>query len=171
MNKYLSFCFTLVILTIIAGCTNNEEKVVSFAKTNIETSLADKQPISIERQTQHLQQQKPTDKISAGQSDTTTGSNSTVASVQTKDNVEEKTAGEDSQEETQAPPYRATIKSGLIAQQRLVEVKLDVEQPENYQVLVRDEPLKYRKEVGLFVGLINAMDDEAITNSIHITRD
>ncbi|MBO8156681.1 MAG: S-layer homology domain-containing protein [Bacillaceae bacterium] len=59
--------------------------------------------------------------------------------------------------------YNVEVKDGLTAFQRLVEVELDgVTNPEAYTVTVFGEELEYKAESGLFVGLVDSTDEEAI---------
>lgn len=66
------------------------------------------------------------------------------------------------------PTATVTVKQGLTAFQRLVEVSLDTDNPENYIVTVMGKELQYKSTSKLFVGIVNSSDEAAIRASVEV---
>lgn len=67
------------------------------------------------------------------------------------------------------PEYTADIQAGLTAFQRLVKVKLSVDNPEDYRVIVMGKELTYKDTVKEFIGLVDTTDEAAIKSGIVIS--
>jgi hypothetical protein len=65
------------------------------------------------------------------------------------------------------PEYEVTLKSGLTAFQRYVEVVLATDNPEKYRVVVLGEELEFKN--GKFVGLVNSSNEESIKGGVLIS--
>lgn len=66
------------------------------------------------------------------------------------------------------PAFEVSFRPGIVPQQRLVEVKLDTDEPDNYYVAVGNKVLQYRADVDLYVGLIDSNNEDQIKKDVRV---
>ncbi|MBM7570437.1 S-layer homology domain-containing protein [Aquibacillus albus] len=67
-----------------------------------------------------------------------------------------------------ATPHSVTVNEGLTIFDRVVEVTLDVSEPESYKVYVDGEELAYKS--GKYVGVVNVTSEEEVNKSLVIIK-
>lgn len=166
----------LALLT--TGCFNNEEKTVTNASENQEPKLSSK-TISFtngdeNEETNDVRRELSSDKLVDSKDEDSADRESVISSTDENENKDESKTDSDTTEadsensSNEIPDYQVDVRNGILAQQRLVEVKLLTENPQQFNVSVFNKLLDYRQEVDLFVGLVDSMDVDEIVGSIQV---
>ncbi|QDP41591.1 hypothetical protein [Radiobacillus deserti] len=173
MKKLGLLLALLVLFSVMVAC-KSEEKHVSEAVEKKQTEVLEKPEVvysaeEVEVTPESSSESKEDETEKTSESNTTDGSQ---AEQSKKESARGKTASVDKKPSlTDELTYSVNLRNGLMSHQRIVEVKLKAKDPSKYQVTALGVSLEYRKNVDLFVGLVESTDAEKITKSIKVVQN
>lgn len=167
VKRYFRILIIFAIMSVLViGCSNKEEKTALDQNGN-KVNTQENNAVD-----QNGNKGNTEEKSASQDVDNKEGQADQTDKQQTSDNQDKSTTNNADQTggESNMPSFTVNLKPGMVPQQRLVEVKVDTENPNDYYVAVETKVLQYRESVGLYVGLIDSNDEDAIKKSVQVFK-